>query len=125
MPDVPKDVAAAPADAKKTKSGLAWKVVDGKGTGDKPAATDKVKVHYTGWTKDGKMFDSSVGRGTPAIFPLNRVIPGWTEGLQLIAPGETALFWIPSELAYGDTPKRPGAPSGQLTFQVSLLEVMK
>jgi len=127
MPETPKDVGAPPKDAKKTASGLFWKVIkkdEAKGT-DKPTAADKVKVHYTGWTKDGKMFDSSVSRGSPAVFPLGGVIPGWTEGLQLIAPGETALFWIPGKLAYGDVPKRPGAPAGQLTFQVTLLEVMK
>jgi peptidylprolyl isomerase len=124
MPEVPKDVAAAPADAKKTDSGLRWRVVK-EGSGENPKATSKVKVHYTGWTTDGKMFDSSIPRGQPAIFPLNRVIPGWTEGVQLMKPGETSIFWIPAEMAYGATPKRPGAPAGQLTFQITLLEIMQ
>src|SRR5258706_13713540 len=79
----PPDVKAAPADAEKTASGLASKVLT-KGTGtDKPQYQDKVKVHYTGWTTDGKMFDSSVKRGQPSSFPLHGVMPRWTEGLQL------------------------------------------
>src|SRR5690606_11800581 len=94
----PADVAAPPADAEKTESGLASKVLAaGKGN-VKPGESDTVKVHYTGWTTDGKMFDSSVKRGEPAEFPLNRVIPGWTEGLQLMVEGEKRRFWIPKEL---------------------------
>ena len=124
-PEVPKDVAAPPADAKKTASGLAYRVVK-KGTGkEHPTATSKVRVHYSGWTKDGKMFDSSVTRGEPARFPLNRVIKGWTEGVQLMVVGEKTRFWIPADLAYGDTPKRPGGPSGQLTFDIELVEIQK
>ena len=88
----PADVAAAPADAKKTESGLAYKVLT-KGTGTaKPAATSMVDVHYTGWTTDGKMFDSSVLRGKSAQFPLNAVIKGWTEGVQLMVEGEDPLL---------------------------------
>lgn len=119
----PADVAAPPANAQKTASGLA-SVVLAKGTGtEKPGPTDKVTVHYTGWEKNGKMFDSSVNSGRPATFPLNRVIKGWTEGLQLMTKGEKRRFWIPAELAYGDKPRRPGAPSGQLTFDVELLDI--
>jgi peptidylprolyl isomerase len=121
----PSDVAAAPADAEKTASGLASKVLQ-KGTGtDHPGAEDKVKVHYTGWMTDGKMFDSSVVRGSPAEFPLDHVIKGWTEGLQLMVQGEKRRFWIPGNLAYGDTPRRPGAPSGTLVFDVELLSFIK
>jgi peptidylprolyl isomerase len=121
-PAVPTDVKAAPAGAKKTASGLAYRVLQkGKGTRH-PAATDRVKVHYTGWTTDGKMFDSSVVRGEPAVFPLNGVIKGWTEGVQLMVEGEKTRFWIPAELAYGSNP-RPGAPAGQLTFDIELLEI--
>jgi peptidylprolyl isomerase len=119
----PADVAAAPADAEKSASGLASKVLQ-KGTGvEKPNAWDKVKVHYTGWMTNGKMFDSSVQRGQPAEFPLNGVIKGWTEGLQLMVVGEKRRFWIPANLAYGDTPHRPGGPSGTLVFDVELLGV--
>jgi FKBP-type peptidyl-prolyl cis-trans isomerase len=121
----PDNVAAPPADAEKTASGLASIVLKpGKG-GDKPTERDTVKVHYTGWSKDGKMFDSSEKRGRPATFGVTRVIKGWTEGLQLMTEGEKRRFWIPAELAYGDTPRRPGAPSGQLTFDVELLEIKK
>lgn len=122
-PETPKDVAAPPAGAKKTASGLAYKVLTpGKGK-THPTATSRVTVHYSGWTKDGKMFDSSVQRGAPASFSLNGVIPGWTEGVQLMVEGEKARFWIPGNLAYGDTPKRPGAPSGQLTFDIELISI--
>lgn len=121
-PAAPADVAAAPADAKKTASGLAYKLLTPGNGGPKPKATSTVVVHYSGWTTDGKLFDSSVVRGEPASFPLNRVIAGWTEGLQLMEPGEKARFWIPGKLAYGDTP-RGGAPAGTLVFDVELLEV--
>src|SRR5882672_5936686 len=84
----PPDVGAAPADATTTASGLASKILT-PGTGkEHPGTNDKVKVHYTGWKKDGEMFDSSVLRGEPITFPLNAVIPGWTEGLQLMVVGE-------------------------------------
>jgi FKBP-type peptidyl-prolyl cis-trans isomerase len=118
----PKDVAAPPKDAKKTKTGLAYKVQT-KGTGkEHPKAEQAVQVHYSGWTTDGKMFDSSVVRGEPATFPLNRVIPGWTEGVQLMVEGEKTRFWIPVELAYNN---RPGKPAGMLVFDVELIKIMK
>ncbi len=118
----PADVAAAPADAVKTPSGLASKVLT-PGTGaDHPAAEDTVKVNYTGWTTDGKMFDSSVVHGKPISFPLNGVIPGWTEGVQLMVAGEKRRFWIPEALAYKG---QPGAPAGMLVFDVELLEIKK
>lgn len=116
----PSDVAAAPKDAKKTTSGLAYKVLS-KGTGkNHPKATDNVEVHYTGWTTDGKMFDSSVARGKTAQFPLNGVIKGWTEGVQLMVEGEKARFWIPKELAYND---QPGRPAGTLVFDIELVAI--
>ncbi|HVV51590.1 MAG TPA: FKBP-type peptidyl-prolyl cis-trans isomerase, partial [Polyangia bacterium] len=77
---------------------------------------------YSGWTTDGKMFDSSVTRGEPATFPLKGVIPGWTEGLQLMTVGEKIRFWIPGNLAYDNSP-RPGAPHGTLVFDVELLAI--
>ena len=123
-PKAPADVKAAPEDAEKTASGLTSKVLEkGKGT-THPAPTDNVSVHYSGWTTDGKLFDSSVTRGTPATFPLNRVIPGWTEGVQLMVEGEKRRFWIPAKLAYGDNPP-PGAPAGLLVFDVELLKIVK
>lgn len=119
-PKAPKDVAKPPKSAKKTKTGLSYVVLK-KGTGKaRPGPTAKVSVHYSGWTTDGKMFDSSVVRGEPAKFALNQVIPGWTEGLQLMVPGEKTLFWIPEELAYKG---QPGRPQGMLVFEVELLDV--
>jgi FKBP-type peptidyl-prolyl cis-trans isomerase len=120
----PADVAAAPANAEKTASGLASIVLQPATGTDKPTAFDRVKVHYTGWTKDGKMFDSSLKRKVPATFGVSQVIKGWTEGLQLMAVGEKRRFWIPGPLAYGDTAAM-GRPSGQLTFEVELLEVIR
>jgi len=121
-PAVPPDVKAPPADATKTPSGLAYRVLE-KGKGSRhPAPTARVRVHYSGWTTDGKMFDSSVTRGQPAAFALNRVIAGWTEGVQLMVEGEKTRFWIPGNLAYGDNP-RPGAPAGMLVFDIELLAI--
>ena len=116
----PADVAEPPTDAKRTASGLAYKVIKA-GTGaTHPTETSRVQVHYTGWQTDGKTFDSSKKRGRPATFPLNAVIAGWTEGVQLMVPGETTRFWIPEELAYQG---RPGRPSGMLVFDIELLEI--
>ena len=118
----PADVAAPPADATRTASGLAYKSLQaGSGTAH-PGPTSKVEVHYTGWTTDGRMFDSSVKRGQTISFPLNGVIKGWTEGVQLMREGEVRRFWIPAELAYGDTP-RGNRPVGMLVFDVELLSV--
>jgi len=115
----PADVKAPPKDAKKTTSGLAYKVLT-PGSGKKhPTATSQVTVQYTGWTTDGKMFDSSVTRGEPATFPLDRVIKGWTEGVQLMVEGEKARFWIPEEIAYGG--RRD--PKGMLVFDIELLKI--
>ena len=116
----PSDVAAPPADAETTASGLASKVVDA-GTGsDHPGPTSTVTVHYTGWHTSGEMFDSSVARGAPSSFPLNRVIRGWTEGVQLMVTGEKRRFWIPEELAYGGA---AGFPAGMLVFDVELIAI--
>ena len=121
-PATPKDVAKIPKNAKTTKSGLASRVLK-KGTGtEHPSETSRVTVHYTGWTTDGNMFDSSVVRGSPATFGLQQVIPGWTEGLQLMVEGEQRRIWIPEELAYQG---RPGRPQGMLVFDVELLEIKK
>jgi peptidylprolyl isomerase len=122
-PRVPEDVEAPPKDAKKTASGLAYKILKhGKGK-EHPKAESTVEVHYSGWTPDGKMFDSSVTRGQPTSFPLDGVIKGWTEGVQLMVVGDKARFWIPGNLAYGDKPTRPGAPAGPLVFDIELLSI--
>ena len=111
-------------NAKVTDSGLACEVIT-EGTGASPGPTDNVTVHYTGWLEDGTLFDSSHKRGQTATFPLDRVIGGWTEGLQLMKEGGSTLFSIPGELAYGERPP-PGAgiPSGAtLVFLVDLISV--
>lgn len=118
----PADVAAPPADAIKTASGLASKVLKVGMTNVRPTAMNTVTVHYTGWTTDGQMFDSSVVRGEPSRFPLNQVIAGWTEGVQLMVVGEKRRFWIPGDLAY-DKLNMAGAPKGMLVFDIELLEV--
>ncbi len=116
----PADVAAPPADARKTPSGLAYKVLRPGQGGLHPKSSSRVTVHYTGWTTDGKMFDSSVMRGSPATFPLDQVIRGWTEGVQLMTIGEKTRFWIPQGLAYKG---EPGSPKGMLVFEIELLKI--
>lgn len=116
----PDDVAAPPEDAQTTDTGLAYKVLE-EGSGDSPSETDTVKVHYTGWTTDGEKFDSSVDRGRPAEFPLNRVIAGWTEGVGMMSEGAKWRLWIPEELAYKGA---PGRPQGMLVFDVELIEIV-
>jgi peptidylprolyl isomerase len=118
-PQTPPDVKAPPADAKKTASGLAYKVINPGTGGRHPRSTDEVTVNYSGWTTDGKMFDSSVTRGEPATFPLNQVIAGWTEGVQLMTEGETVRFWIPEGLAYQGRQQ----PYGMLVFDVELISI--
>jgi hypothetical protein len=116
----PDDVAGPPLGARRTPKGVWYRVlVPGKGSRT-PTATETVKVHYTGWTTDGAMFDSSVTRGTPALFPLSAVIAGWTDGLQVMTVGMKARLWIPEELAYKG---QPGRPAGMLVFDVELLEI--
>jgi FKBP-type peptidyl-prolyl cis-trans isomerase len=119
-PAVPTDVAAPPADAVTTPSGLAYKILrPGTGTAH-PNARDKVLVHYSGWTTDGQMFDSSIIRGEPMELSLDHVIPGWTEGLQLMTEGEQVRFWIPQKLAYKGA---AGVPAGMLVFDVELVKI--
>lgn len=112
-------------EVKETASGLQY-VVEKEGTGAQPTATDEVTVHYTGKLLDGTVFDSSVNRGEPATFPLNRVIPGWTEGVQLMKEGAKYTFFIPSDLAYG-AQGVPNAipPHSTLIFEVELIKVIK
>jgi len=122
-PETPKDLLKPPKDATKTASGLVYKILK-KGTGTKsPSPTNRVSVHYSGWSKDGKLFDTSLSRGAPATLPLNGVIKGWTEALQLMKEGDKARLWIPAALAYGDKPARPGAPGGDLVFDVELVAI--
>ena len=116
----PPDVAVAPADAQRTGSNMAYKILQ-PGTGTRhPRPNSEVTVHYTGWTTDGKTFDSSVSRGEPSTFRLDGVIPGWTEGVQMMVEGEKRRFWIPGRLAYDGA---PGKPQGTLVFDIELIRI--
>ena len=114
----PPDVAAAPADAKTTPSGLAYRVLRPGNGSVRPVGNSRVTVHYTGWTTDGKMFDSSVAKGPPITFGLGDVIEGWSEGVQLMVTGEKTRFWIPQDLAY-----KGQEPKGLLVFDVELIAI--
>ncbi|HAI12950.1 MAG TPA: hypothetical protein DCM28_14680 [Phycisphaerales bacterium] len=105
-----------------TESGLQYKIL-AQGEGNKPTAEDTVVVHYKGTFVDGQQFDSSFDRGQPAEFPLNGVIPGWTEGLQLLNEGGKAELYIPGDLAYGPRGRGEIPPSATLLFEVELLEI--
>lgn len=114
----PPDVAAPPGDAQATPTGLRYRILrpgDGKAH---PGKRSRVTVHYSGWTTDGKLFDSSVMRRIPETFSANEVIPGWTEGLQLLSVGGKARFWIPEGLAYKG---KRGKPAGMLVFDIEVL----
>lgn len=116
--DAPEDVAAPPADAEKSASGLAWKVLKAGSGEERPNAKSFVVVHYSGWTTDGRLFDSSFNRGEPGYFRLNQVIPGWREAMQMMLPGERRRIWIPEKLAYRG---QRGMPQGMLVFDVELV----
>lgn len=107
---------------KELPSGLQYKVVK-EGSGQRPKATDKVKVHYHGTLTDGTVFDSSVERGEPISFGLNQVIPGWTEGVQLMTPGSKYIFYIPANLAYGDREMGKIPAGSTLIFEVELFSI--
>lgn len=120
-PDYRSDVATDSTYAV-TASGLKY-MIKKQGTGATPTATDNVTVHYTGTLLDGTIFDSSVQRGEPATFPLNGVIAGWTEGLQLMKEGAVYVFYIPTDLAYGSRGGGPIPPYSDLIFEVELIKV--
>lgn len=117
------------APVQRTALGLAYCILqEGPSGKTVPAAEDTVRVHYSGWTEEGELFDSSVERGEPIDFALNTVIRGWGEGLRLMTPGDKARLWIPGNLAYGR--RDPGAaagspPKGTLIFDVELLDVVR
>jgi peptidylprolyl isomerase len=123
LPSAPDNLNAVPSDAHPTKSGLRSQVISAGQGQQRPVPDDRVVVHYSGWTLDGTLFDSSIPRGEPAVFGVSDVIPGWTEALQLMVVGEKRRVWIPAALAYGETPARPGAPSGDLVFDIELVEI--
>ena len=115
----PADVQQPPASAITTASGLAYVVLK-QGGGATPRIRDKVTVHFSGWTTDGEMFDSSVAKGKPGRYSVDGVIPGWTEALLLMKAGSKYRLWIPEALAYRG---QPGFPAGVLVFEVSLISV--
>ena len=106
-----------------TPSGLRWRRIAGDGSGPRPGPTDEVTVHYVGTFADGREFDSSIRRGEPTSFPLNRVIEGWQEGVQLMGVGDKVEFAIPWQLAYGPDGKGPIPGGATLLFTVELLGV--
>ena len=113
---------AATEGIKKTESGLLYQVLE-EGAGESPKATDTVRVHYVGTLIDGTEFDSSVRRGQPYTTPLNQVVSGWTEGIQLMTKGAKYQFWIPGELGYGSQGSPPRIPpNAVLVFEVELLD---
>jgi hypothetical protein len=116
----PADLTSPPDAAPRTTGGVVTKLLQ-RGSGEaRPGTFSVVRVHYSGWTQDGQMFDSSVARGQPAEFALNGVIVGWRYGLKLMVPGEKRRLWIPEELAY----KGQSGPQGMLVFDVELLEIL-
>lgn len=119
-PPVPEDVAAPPAGTKSTASGIAYRVLKAGAGTVHPTRDTMVSVHYSGWTSDGTMFDSSVTRNRPQVTSLSGAIPGWTEGLQLMVAGEKTRFWIPKSLAFGDD----GTSGNTLCFDIELLEIL-
>lgn len=120
IPDVPADVAAAPADAETGRNGLAWKVLEPGDGGASPGPGDTVKVHYIGWSPEGKWFDASYAKGKAATLEFDTLIEGWKRALSEMAPGEKRRLWVPASLAYADD---PAGPQGPLVFEVELIEV--
>ena len=119
----PTDVVAIPTYATISEDGIGYYLLSEPTTGAHPTLADDIKVHYTGWQTDGTMFDSSVLREQPAIFPLGRLIDGWQKAVPLMRVGERARIWIPGNLAYDLRENRPHAPKGMLVFDVELISI--
>ncbi len=115
----PLDVAAPPADAIKTPSGLTYRVLVSGPGGPHPGPQSRVVVHYTGWTPDGAIIEGAPIGGAPATFQLSDTMPGWQEGLRMMRVGDKRRFWIPGRLAYGDA---PGKPHGMLVYDIDLVQ---
>lgn len=120
IPDVPAELAAAPADAESGRNGLAWKVLDAGDGGESPGRGDTVKVHYIGWNAEGQWFDASYAKGMPATLEFDTLIEGWKRALGEMTPGEKRRLWVPASLAYAND---PAGPQGPLVFEVELIEV--
>ena len=121
-PPPPPDVAKPPEGTKKTDKGVYYRLLKGSGKDQHPTADDAVKVNYTGWTTDGRMFDSSAIKGDPVQFNLNGTIPGWIDGIPKMALGDRMRFWIPEDMAYKGS---PGKPAGMLVFDVELVDIVQ
>ena len=119
----PENLTAAPEDAPANPSGVASKVIKAGAGESKPKPTDNVQVHYTVWTTDGKVVDSTLPNERPKTLPLKRTIKGFTEGVQMMVEGETRRIWVPTDMAYGAAPP-PTAPEGMLVFEVELLKIL-
>ena len=121
----PDDLTTPPPDATKTESRLMYKVLY-RGHGKvRPGPNDLIKVHYTGWTSDGSVFYSTLRDNRPAVLEVNKLIPGWQEGIQLMVKGQRNRLWIPSHLAYGSRPSVLGAPAGMLCMDMELVDIGK
>jgi FKBP-type peptidyl-prolyl cis-trans isomerase len=121
-PPTPPDVAKPPEGTKKTAKGVYYRLLKGSGKDQHPTADDAIKVHYTGWHTDGRIFDSSHIKGEPVQFNLNGTIPGWIDGIPVMAVGDRMRFWIPEDMAYKGA---PGKPAGMLVFDVELIEIVQ
>lgn len=120
IPSVPENLPEPPADAEKSPSGLAWKVLEAGAGDERPGPGDRVKVEYIAWNQEGQWVDATYAKGSPAILAFDGVIAGWQEALRGMAPGEKRRLWVPAELAYGNDPSQPHGP---MVFEVQLLEI--
>jgi peptidylprolyl isomerase len=121
-PTVPEDVSEPPPTAARTPSNIAYRILH-PGTGRAPTIDDAVLVKYSGWTADGKVFETTARRGRPrTLFP-RQLVAGLSEALLMMKEGEAARFWIPPNLAFGDTPAKPGGPSGPVVYDIELVKV--
>lgn len=118
----PADLRAPPADAVRTPSGLSYRVLKRGAGGARPSPASTIEIHYSGWTLDGRLFDSSVARDQRASFPLDQLIPGWQEGILLMSRGDSFRFWIPGPLAYDTPTASPDTPKGTLVFDITLYD---
>ena len=118
----PTDLTAPPADALRTPSGIFYRVLRKGPGGPSPTLASTVEIHYSGWTSYGRLFDSSVQRDVRAVFPLDKLILGWQEGVPLMSRGDTFRFWIPGSLGYDNAPASPNAPRGTLVFDITLYD---
>jgi FKBP-type peptidyl-prolyl cis-trans isomerase len=122
-PPAPDDLAAPPPEARRTASGLAYRVLEAGSGSAHPTLSSRVTVDYSGWTPDGKMFDSSVARGQPALLRMDEVVKGFAEGVTLLVVGDTARLWVPAELAEDESSDAPFAVKGPVVFDVALLAI--